>query len=107
MYWREQLKQFEYRKDWESAIKLIQVVIDDTPNDMDGYLSVNYLLMDILVNEAYDNSKHDYYADLLKRYFLESYCKFSNNSEYLFYIGFIASMSEWYFDIKMEDVESV
>ena len=36
------------------------------------------------VNEMYDNSKHDYYADLLKKYFLESYSRFSNNSEYLF-----------------------
>lgn len=52
-------------------------------------------------------SKHDYYADLLKKYFLESYNRFSNHSEYLFYIGFIASMSEWYFDIEMEDVESM
>lgn len=68
---------------------------------------MNYLLMDILVNEMYDNSKHDYYANLLKKHFLESYRRFSNNSEYLFYIGFIAFMSEWYFDIEMEDVESM
>ena len=102
MCWREQLKQYEYNKNWNAAIKLMQVVIDDNPNDIDGYLFMNYLLMDILVNEMYDNSKHDYYADLLKKYFLESYSRFSNNSEYLFYIGFIASMSEWYFDIEME-----
>ena len=107
MCWREQLKQYEYNKNWNAAIKLMQVVIDDNPNDIDGYLFMNYLLMDILVNEMYDNSKHDYYADLLKKYFLESYSRFSNNSEYLFYIGFIASMSEWYFDIEMEDVESM
>jgi len=89
MCWREQLKQYEYNKNWNAAIKLMQVVIDDNPNDIDGYLFMNYLLMDILVNEMYDNSKHDYYADLLKKYFLESYSRFSNNSEYLFYIGFI------------------
>ena len=92
MCWREQLKQYEYNKNWNAAIKLMQVVIDDNPNDIDGYLFMNYLLMDILVNEMYDNSKHDYYADLLKKYFLESYSRFS---------------SEWYFDIEMEDVESM
>ena len=69
MCWREQLKQYEYNKNWNAAIKLMQVVIDDNPNDIDGYLFMNYLLMDILVNEMYDNSKHDYYADLLKKYF--------------------------------------
>ena len=44
---------------------------------------------------------------IIMQIFLESYSRFSNNSEYLFYIGFIASMSEWYFDIEMEDVESM
>ena len=70
MCWREQLKQYECDKDWDTAIRLMQIVIDDNPNDMDGYLFMNYLLMDILVNEMYDNSKHDYYADLLKSIFL-------------------------------------
>lgn len=107
MCWKEQLKQYEYNKDWDAAISLMQVIIDDTPDELDSYLCMNYLLMDILVNEMYDNSKHGYYADLLKKYCLESYRRFSNNSEYLFYIGFIASMSEWYFGIEMEDVESM
>lgn len=38
MRWREQLKQYECDKNWDATIKLIQIVIDDTPNDMDGYL---------------------------------------------------------------------
>lgn len=37
MCWREQLKQDECDKDWDTAIQLIQIVIDDNPNDMDGY----------------------------------------------------------------------
>ena len=37
MCWREQLKQYECDKDWDTAIQLIQIVIDDNPNDMDGY----------------------------------------------------------------------
>ena len=34
MCWREQLKQYECDKDWDTAIQLIQIVIDDNPNDM-------------------------------------------------------------------------
>lgn len=70
MCWKEQLKQYEYNKDWDAAISLMQVIIDDTPDELDSYLCMNYLLMDILVNEMYDNSKHGYYADLLKNIFL-------------------------------------
>lgn len=41
MCWREQLKQYEYNKNWNAAIKLMQVVIDDNPNDIDSYFFMN------------------------------------------------------------------
>jgi len=107
MNWKEQLSKLEQGKDWKSAIALMQETINQNSNSMDAYLSMNYLLMNLLVEEQYDPNDHDYYAGLLKKYFIESYAKFSNNPEYLFYIGQIACISEWYFDIDIEEAQSM
>lgn len=107
MNWKEQLENNEQAKDWKSAIELMQNTINDNPHDLDAYLSINYLLMNLLVDEDYESSEHDYYAGLLKKYFLESYSKFSHNPEYLFYTGITAHLSEWYFDIDIEEAKTM
>jgi hypothetical protein len=107
MNWKEQLSKLEQSKDWKSAIALMQETINRNSNSVDAYLSMNYLLMNLLVEEQYDPNDHDYYAGLLKKYFIESCTKFSNNPEYLFYIGQIACISEWYFDIEIEEAQSM
>jgi hypothetical protein len=83
----------------------MQDTIRKNDSNVDAYLSMNYLLMNLLVEEHYDPNEHDYYAGLLKKYFIESYAKFFNKPEYLFFIGKIASISEWYFDIELEEVQ--
>lgn len=107
MNWKDKLRKYENNKKWKLAIELIQNVINEEPNNLDAYLSAIYLLMNILVEEDYDIKQHDYYAGLIKKYFIESYSKFSFNSEYLFYIGKIAYMAEWYFDIEIEDAQKM
>ena len=102
MNWKDQLKILEYQKKWDPAIIFMQKVITENPNDLDAYLSINYLLMNLLVEEDYDSNNHDYYADLLKKYFTKSYSKFYQDAEYLFFSAIIAFMSEWYFDISIE-----
>lgn len=107
MNWKEQLKKHETNKDWKPAFEVLENAIEKNPSDVDAYLSMNYLLMNLLVEEEYDKNQHDYYAGLLKKYFLESYSKFSNNPEYLFFIGMIACMSEWYFGIEIQEAEKM
>lgn len=107
MNWKEKLSKFEQIKDWRSAITMMQDTISKNDSNVDAYLSINYLFMNLLVEEQYAPSDHDYYAGLLKKYFIESYAKFSNNPEYLFYIGQIASISEWYFDIEIQEAQSI
>lgn len=107
MNWKVYLSESEQKKDWKSAIALMQETINQNSNSIDAYLSMNYLLMNLLVEEQYDPNDHDYYAGLLKKYFTESYAKFSDNPEYLFYIGQIACISEWYFDIEIEEAQSM
>jgi len=107
MNWKEKLSKIEQSKDWKSAITLMQNTISENDSSLDAYLSISYLLMNLLVEEQYDPNDHDYYAGLLKKYFIESYAKFSKNPEYLFYIGQIACISEWYFDIEIEEAQSM
>lgn len=102
--WKEQLAKYEEVKDWDAALKLTQKVIEDDPDNIDVYLLTNYLLMNLLVEEDYEFAKTDYYSGLLKRYFNESYVKFSQEPEYLFYTAITASMSEWFMGINDKKV---
>ena len=107
MDWKKQLRVFELNKQWDQAIEFMQIVIEANPNDMDAYIYMNFLVMNLLALENYDVSRHDYYAKLVKKYFDESYAKFSNNAEYLFCTGITAVMSEWYFGIEVEDYQKM
>lgn len=107
MNWKKHLLKFEQSKNWKSAISLLQETISKNSHDVDAYLSINYLLMNLLVEERYNPNDHNYYAGLLKLYFIESYAKFFNNPKYLFYIGQIACISEWYYDIEIEEAHSM
>lgn|GEM_PF-311660 len=107
MNWKEQLSSLEKNKQWDEAIEFMKRVVQYNPNDMDAYIFMNYLLMNLLVEENHDESKHGYYASLTKEYFDISHRKFSNNPEYLFFTGITAVMSEWYFGISMEDYQNM
>lgn len=107
MNWKEQLLKLENNKEWDRAIAYMQYVICEEHYNCDAYISMLYLLMNLLVEEDYDNTKHDYYAGLAKKYFDESYALFHENPKYLFYVGNTAFMSEWYFDITIEEAESI
>lgn len=107
MNWKEILKQFEDKKMWDNAIEFMENFIKDNPNSLEAYLSICYLLMNLLVEEDYNEKKHDYYAKLTKKYFDESYTKFADNPEYLYFMGRIACMSEWYFGIEIEDANQM
>ncbi len=107
MNWKEELARYEQNKKWDRAIEFMQGVIRENPNDMDAYLLMNYLLMNLLVEEDYDKAKYNNYVTLIKWYFNESYAKFSNNAEYLYLTAKTAVMSEWYFGISVKDYEDM
>ncbi len=107
MDWKELLLKFEESKDWTSAIDLMQRVVSKENASLDAYLSINYLLMNLVVEEQYDFSKQDYYLGLLKRYFNESYSIFLNNPEYLFFTSKIAVMAEWLVGLEMKDIDDM
>ena len=81
--------------------------VSDNERDLDDYIRVIFLLMDFLVNGQYSEKEHGFVVNMIKKFFLESKPKYLHNPEYLFYIGFIASMSEWYLDLEWGEVESM
>lgn len=86
----------------------MKAIVAQYSHDLDVYLSMVYLLMNLLlVEEDYERNNRDYYAQLIKYYFDSSYSKFSNDPRYLFYMARIACMSEWYVGIELEDVEKM
>lgn len=106
MNWKKHLIKLEHSKDYKLAVELIQNVIKDNPNDIEAYIRAIYLLHNILVEEDYPESEHDFLASLLKSYFDISYRKFSDNTEYLFFVGKILYIEEWYFGLN-DDVKPI
>jgi tetratricopeptide (TPR) repeat protein len=107
MNWKQQLKILEKNKQWDTAIAFMQQVIHIDHNNIDAHIYFLFLLMNLLVEENYNESKHDHYEQLLKDMFKKSYKKFSNNAEFLFCAGIIANMSEWYLDITTKEYENM
>jgi hypothetical protein len=104
--WKKKLSEIENRfghhekRDWKPIIKFVKGLVVEFPNEKDVYIRIIYLIHNILVEEEYPHNEHDGMADLLKRYFDESYERFSNDAEYLFFIGKILHIAEWYFGIE-------
>jgi len=87
------------KQDWRLVIDLVLKLLSIYPNDVEINIRIIYMLHNILVEEEYTSSENYLIADLLKKCFNESYQKFSENPEYLFFIGKILYIAEWYFGI--------
>ncbi|HEV2601616.1 MAG TPA: hypothetical protein VGT41_04915 [Candidatus Babeliales bacterium] len=107
MYWKTDLLELEHSKQWDTAIAYMQNVIAENPDNMDAAICMNYLLMNLIVEEICDMEKFEYYQLLTKKYFQESYAKFSENAEYLFFTGITAYMSPWFFDLEYEEPDKL
>lgn len=105
--WKIHLRGLELNKQWDQAIEFMQIIIGANPDDMHAYIYMNFLLMNLLVEEDYDESRYDYYTKLTKKYFDESYVKFFNYAEYLFCTGITAVMSEWYFGLDADGYQTM
>lgn len=117
MHWKEQVARLEQEGSFDIAIFLLQKVIAEHPDNVDAYIFLLYRLMDTLiegscywsniskdplreVKSAYYESKYDEYVQLARRYFAESYAKYSDNPEYLFYVGVIIGPDPYIFNPK-------
>jgi hypothetical protein len=106
MNWKEQLSEIEShfghheKRDWRPAVEFVKNLTEKYQDNVDIYVRAIYLIHNILVEEDYSNNEHDEMANLLKKIFDKSYSLFSENAEYLFFIGKILHIAEWYFGLE-------
>lgn len=99
MNWQDRLDQLVMDKELETAIKLMRKVVEENPNDSWTYIQAIYLFHNILLEEDYPEVKQDDLILLLQDFFNKSKEKFSEDPEYLFFIGKILHIAEWYFGL--------
>jgi hypothetical protein len=124
MNWKEQVSILEKNEDFDVAIFFMEKVIKENPDNVDAYIFILFRLMYTIVEHGcyfsnislsevrgvkkqYYDAKEDHYELLAKKYFQECIEKFSDNAEFLYYVGFTAAMSEWYFGISMDDYRAM
>lgn len=110
MAWQQELRTLENREAWDQAISLLKKTIAHDHSSVDAYMSMNYLLMNLLVDENEDedeSSNFSSYETMAKKYFKESYAKFCDNPEYLFFTGVTAAMAESCFAIDADQVQQM
>ena len=95
----QQLEILERNKAWPDAVGFVKDAIAANPQDAEGYVRAIYLLLNLVLEEDYAGCglNHDDLADMLKNYFDSSYERFSDNGEYLFFVGYFMGLAEWYF----------
>jgi len=99
MNWQEKLLLFVKNKNWIQSINLMKETIKKNPSNSWAYIQSIYLFHNILLEENYPEEKQEELVGLLKKYFKISKNKFSNDPEYLFFIGKILHIAEWYFGL--------
>ena len=99
MSWKQELERLEKGKEWLEAIRLLDEVIKERPDEVEPYVRIIYLIHNLLLEEDYESYglNHEYLAGLLLNYFQVSFAMFENNAEYLFFVGVILHIAEWYF----------
>jgi tetratricopeptide (TPR) repeat protein len=110
MAWQYELRRLENQEAWDQAIELLKKAIAQNPSDLNVYISMNYLLMNLLVDENEDEdelSNFSSYEALAQKMFKESYAKFSDNAEYLFFTALTASMAESCFGIDQDKAHAM
>lgn len=106
MNWKEQLseieKEFGFHKeiDWQPSIDFVTGLLAEYPNDVELNVRAVYLLHNILVEEEYSDEEESGMVELLQKWFTQSKEKFSDNAEYLFFIGKILHVAEWFFGLE-------
>lgn len=94
------------QQDWEEVRKEVQSLWSLHLDDVEVVIRILYILHNILVEELYTDNEAILLEALFKEYYDISYEKYRENAEYLFFIGTILHICEWYFGID-EGMNSV
>lgn len=100
MNWQEQLYEYETNRDWDKAVDWMNQTLVSSPDDVWAYIHAIYLFHHVLLETDYSDEKQADLEVALQRYFKVSCGKFLDNAEYLFFVGKILHIAEWYFGLE-------
>lgn len=120
MHWKEQVAELEREENFDIAVFLLEKIIKENPNEMDAYIFLFYRFTDSFLENAcyWANSqdplkkiKEEYcekknwteYVALAQRCFDQSYIRFSDNPEYLYYASYVLRPAYWFIGLKIKE----
>ena len=80
-------------------IDRVQILLAALPDEVELYVRAIYCLHNILVEEVYPTDREGELTALLQRWFYQSKERFADDAEYLFFMGKILHIAEWYFGL--------
>ena len=81
-----ELNLIEQERNVYSAFEFIE---DEDNQTLDNYLRVLFVLLDFLVDGQYTQEQHDFFSIKTKEIFDKAKLKYSNDYEFLFFVGII------------------
>lgn len=99
MDWKLQLQSHVSNKEFQQALKLLRQETAKHPDDVKATVMLLYLLHNLLIEEdllklGYD---HDALANELLTQFRSAQERFNDDPVFLFFVGIILHIAEWYF----------
>ncbi len=106
--WKKELERYEKDQNWPVAIQLLEQVIRKNPSLVEAYVRMIYILHSIFIEQwckaqvgENDGSNNIDATQLRLHYYFEtSYKKFTEDAEYLFFMGRIICDSEKDFGVS-------
>ena len=100
MTWKRKLEKLEAEERWIEAIRFIKQVVSENQNDFEVYIRAIYLFHHVILEENCVDKEMENIGDLIRSYFVISSSAFSENAEWLFFIGKLIHVAEWYFGLN-------
>lgn len=99
MTWKAWLCQLEQDEKWEEAMLLAEDVLASNPRDADAYVRIIFLYWFVWLESSHPKAFSDELQGLIRKYYQASVTQYSNNAEYLFFVGLLISVTDWPFAV--------
>lgn len=90
----------EETRDWRGAVYFLE---KNEADDLRAYLRMTFVLLDFLADGQYVEEEEDFVFPKIKYFFDKANLKHSDNSEFLFFLGIMIYIGEWYFGMDNVD----
>ncbi len=101
--WKETLLDLRNNNKWDHAISYMISAVQNDSNDIDRWLFAQETIITTLLDQEYDESFFYTYARIALHLFKESYKRFNQNAEYLFFSGYILYRVTWFVGITNKE----